>query len=62
MTDVTRCLSRIDTGVIVIDNVITTNHCTVLAEINGCQVLKWFKGNICTLIAHILQFPSVTGG
>ena len=38
------CL-HIDTGVILIGDVITTNHCLVLTEMKGCQVRKWFAGN-----------------
>ena len=31
--------------VVMVGDVIATNHCLVLAEINGCQVGKSFVGN-----------------
>jgi len=49
ITDVSQCFSAylisIDTSVMLIGDDITTHHCLVVAEMQGCQVLKWFVGN-----------------
>ena len=36
---------RIDTGVVLVGDVITTYHCMVLAERKECRVSEWFVGN-----------------
>ena len=44
MTDECTVFLCIDTGVIVIGDVNTTDHCPMLAEMKGCQVSRWFVG------------------
>ena len=36
---------RVDTGVVLVGDVIITYHCMVRAERKGCQVSEWFVGN-----------------
>jgi len=44
MTDIRGCFPAYDTGVISIGDVITTNHCLVLTEMNWCHGSEWFVG------------------